>query len=231
MPECRGFILKVTNSKPYIPALSFHSLTPFYDLILQWVMQEQRFKRLLVEQTQIRRDHYALDFGCGTGTLARMLKRRYPSAFIIGLDIDPVILAIAQRKAASLTAWWICASALELPFADDSYDRVVTSLVLHHLTTSGKQQAMAEIYRILRPHGQLHVIDFGPPHSLYSRAIAPLLRPLEEVADNLDGYLPSLFAQTGFNTLSHSAPLSTIFGDLYLYALEKPARPVGLKIV
>jgi ubiquinone/menaquinone biosynthesis C-methylase UbiE len=230
VPEVGEFILKVTRSKPYIPALSFHSLTPFYDPILQWVMQEQRFKQLLVEQAQIGHDHHVLDFGCGTGTLTHMLKRRYPSALISGLDIDPVILAIAQRKAASLAVWWICASALELPFADDSYDRVVTSLVLHHLTTSGKQQAMAEIYRILRPGGQLHVVDFGPPHWLYSRAIASLMRRLEEVADNLDGYLPSLFAETGFDTLTYSAPLSTIFGDLYLYALEKPSRLAGLSL-
>ena len=191
-------------------------------------MQEQRFKRLLVDQAQIQHSQHVLDFGCGTGTLTRMLKRTYPSALISGLDIDPLILAIAQQKAASLAIWWTCASALELPFANDSYDCVVTSLVLHHLTTSGKQQAVAEIYRILRPGGQLHVIDFGPPHSPYSRAIAPLLRHLEEVADNLNGYLLSLFARTGFNTLNHSAPLSTIFGDLYLYALEKPSRLAGL---
>jgi ubiquinone/menaquinone biosynthesis C-methylase UbiE len=221
-------MFKTTKSKSYIPALSFHSLTPLYDPILQWVMQEQRFKRLLVEQTSIRHDHRVLDFGCGTGTLTCMLKHRYPAAMITGLDIDPAILAIAQQKAAELAIHWICGSATELPFANNSFDRVVTSLVLHHLTTSSKQQAIAEIYRVLRLGGQLHVVDFGPPRSPYSRAIAPLMRNLEEVADNLDGYLPTLFDKTGFTPLNQSAPLTTIFGDLHIYALEKPSPLVAL---
>ena len=211
-----------TRSKPYIPALAFHSLTPFYDPLLQWVMQEQHFKGLLVEQANIAQAHHVLDFGCGTGTLTRMLKRRYPGAFISGLDIDPAILAIAQQKAENLAIQWTCAAATELPFANDSYDRVVTSLVLHHLTTSSKEQAVAEIYRVLRPGGQVHVADFGPPRSSYSRAMARLIRNFEEIADNLDGYLPALFAKTGFATLNQSAPLTTIVGDLYLYALGKP---------
>lgn len=71
---------------------------------------------------------------------------------------------------------------LELPFPNDSYDRVVTSLVLHHLSTRSKQKALAEIYRVLRPGGQVQVVDFGPPHSPYARFVAPLIRNLEEVA-------------------------------------------------
>jgi ubiquinone/menaquinone biosynthesis C-methylase UbiE len=201
-----------TSHSEYIPALSFHSLTPFYDPLLQWVMQEQRFKRLLVEQANIGHAYHVLDFGCGTGTLTRMLKHRYPGAMITGLDIDPAILAIAQHKAAN-------------PFPDNSYDHVVTSLVLHHLPTRSKQKALAEIYRVLRPGGQLHVVDFGPPHSLYARSIAPLMRHLEEVADNLDGYLTPLFAETSFTTMNESAPMTTLFGDLFLYALEKPHSP------
>ena len=220
-------MFKATTSRDsYIPALSFHSLTPFYDPLLQWVMQEQRFKRLLMEQANIGHAHHILDLGCGTGTLTRMLKQRYPAAIITGLDIDPAILAIAQHKAANLAIRWTCAAATELPFPDNSYERVVTSLVLHHLSTSSKQKALAEIFRVLRPGGQLHVVDFGPPYSPYACSIAPLMRYLEEIADNLDGYLSTVFAETGFTTISESAPMTTLFGDLYLYALEKPPASV-----
>lgn len=214
------------SRESYIPALSFHSLTPVYDLLLQWVMQEQRFKRLLVEQVNIGYAYQVLDVGCGTGTLTRMLKRMYPDAMITGVDIDPTIHAIAQRKAVELAIRWVRAAATELPFPNDSYDRVVTSLVLHHLSTRSKQKALAEIYRVLRPGGQVQVVDFGPPHSPYARFVAPLIRNLEEVADNLNGYLPSLFAQIGFIVLKHSTPLTTIFGDLYHSVLEKPSRQV-----
>jgi ubiquinone/menaquinone biosynthesis C-methylase UbiE len=97
----------------------------------------------------------------------------------------------------------------------NSFDRVISSLVLHHLSTRRKQKALAEIYRMLHPGGQLHVVDFGPPHSLYTRSIAPLLRYLEKIADNLDGYLTTLFAEAGFTTTCKSAPLTTLFGNVF----------------
>lgn len=209
------------SNRGYIPALSFHRLTPFYDPLLQWVMQEEHFKQMLVQQADIGQTHRVLDLGCGTGTLTRMLKHRYPTASITGLDIDPAILAIAQHKAGSLPIHWTRAAATKLPLPSDSYDRILTSLTLHHLKTADKQRALDECYRVLRPGGQLHVVDFGPPRSAYARVIAPIMRHLEEVVDNLDGYLPLLFVQSGFTTIRESAPIPSLFGNLYLYALEK----------
>jgi ubiquinone/menaquinone biosynthesis C-methylase UbiE len=213
------------SNRGYIPALSFHSLTPFYDPLLQWVMQEDRFKQMLVEQADIGQAQRVLDLGCGTGTLTRMLQCSYPTAQITGLDIDPAILAVAQRKAGSLPLRWIRGAATELPLPSDSYDRILTSLTLHHLTTTDKQRALDECFRVLRPGGQLHVVDFGPPRSLYARIIALIMRHLEEVADNLDGCLPLLFTDASFTTISESTPLTSLFGNLYLYALEKRLAP------
>lgn len=211
-----------TADDPYIPALSFRKLTPFYDPFLQWVMQEQRFKGRLVKQANVEHAQSVLDLGCGTGTLTRMLIQTYPNASLIGLDIDPAILAIAQHKATHLPIRWVCAAATNIPLASHSLDRVVTSLMLHHLTPTNKKRALAEIFRVLRPGGQLHVVDFGQPHSSYARLIAPLVRPFEEVASNLDGYLDTLFADACFTRINESAPITTVAGDLYLYALEKP---------
>ncbi|MCC6457970.1 MAG: methyltransferase domain-containing protein [Caldilineaceae bacterium] len=213
------------SNRGYIPALSFHSLTPFYDPLLQWVMQEDRFKQMLVEQAGVDQGQRVLDLGCGTGTLTRMLQYSYPTAQITGLDIDSAILALAQRKAGSLPIQWIRGAATELPLPSDSYDRILTSLTLHHLTTADKQRALDECIRVLRPGGQLHVVDFGPPRSPYAHIIALLMRHLEEVADNLDGGLPLLFMEAGFTTICESTPLISLFGNLYLHALEKPLAP------
>ncbi len=66
-----------TESSFYIPALRFRWLTRFYDPILRAALKEEKFKRLLAEQTGIQSDHRVLDLGCGTATLTLMLKQAY----------------------------------------------------------------------------------------------------------------------------------------------------------
>lgn len=60
----------MTNqTTPYIPALRFHWLTPLYDPLLKWGMQEDRFKRQLIAQAAIKPHMKVLDLGCGTGNI------------------------------------------------------------------------------------------------------------------------------------------------------------------
>lgn len=87
-------------SPKFIPALKFAWLTPLYDLIMQLTMRELTIKRRLVEQMSIERGHRVLDIGCGTATLTIMIKKTYPDAEVVGLDIDPEILDIARSKVA-----------------------------------------------------------------------------------------------------------------------------------
>jgi len=49
----------------------------------------------------------------------------------------------------------------ELPYPDNSFDRVVSSLVFHHLTRENKIHSLKEVFRVLKPQGELHVLDFG----------------------------------------------------------------------
>jgi ubiquinone/menaquinone biosynthesis C-methylase UbiE len=206
----------------FIPALSFPWLTPLYDPLLRWAMREERFKRLLIQRANLQPNHAVLDLGCGTGTLTLWLQQAQPAATIMGLDIDPAILAIAQRKPAPGPIAWVCASATQVPYAAESFDQVVTSLMFHHLPPAYKAQALIEIYRILRPGGQLSILDFGQPRSAYGRTLAPLLFHLEEVADHLNGQFSALFSKVGLVNLSELSPITTIVGDLSLYTAQKP---------
>lgn len=76
-----------------------------------------------------------LDVGCGTGTLALQVKEEHPKVDVIGLDPDSEILAIARRKAQRSGAdiRFDLGYADRLPSEDSSFERVVSSLVFHHL--------------------------------------------------------------------------------------------------
>ncbi len=119
----------------YIPALSHDWLTPLYDSLIRWAMPESTFKRRLVEQTRVRSSHRVLDLGCGTATLTLLIKKTYPEATVVGIDGDPKILGIAKRKAeqANLDITLDEGMGFDLPYADASFDRVVSNLVFNHL--------------------------------------------------------------------------------------------------
>lgn len=202
------------SQKRYIPALSFRWLTPLYDPILKWVMREETFKRRLTAESNIQPGMKVLDLGCGTGTLTVMLKQAYPNAKITGLDGDPEVLDIARIKSRGLNIQWDEGLTSSLPYPDSAFDRVVTSLVIHHLVTPDKRRAFQEVYRVLRPSGELYVLDFGPPHNLYERVLSLFDRWLEEAEDNAMGRLPGMMQSAGLQQVQETFHLTTIFGSL-----------------
>lgn len=182
------------------------------------------FKRELIQQARISPGQQVLDIGCGTGTLTVLVKQTHPAAEVVGLDGDPNVLAIARAKAskAGVDIRWDHGMAFELPYADRSFDRALTSLVLHHLTTENKQRALRETWRVLQPGGELLVLDFGKPGSLYGRLLAFLGQRLEEVADNIKGLLPNMLRGAGFDPVNQQTRYTTIVGDLWLIRGHKP---------
>lgn len=74
--------------------------------------------------------------GCGTATLTLLAKCAEPRATVVGLDVDPVMLELAGRKVgrSGLEVSLQLGSAVALPYADGTFDRVLSSLTLHHLT-------------------------------------------------------------------------------------------------
>ena len=211
------------SEKRYIPALSFRWLTPLYDPILKWVMREETFKRKLVAPANIQAGMNVLDLGCGTGTLTLMLKRAYPNAHITGMDGDPQVLRIAREKSHGLDIQWDEGLASSLPYPNSSFDRVVTSLVIHHLATEDKRRAFKEIYRVLDPQGELYVLDFGVPHSPTARFITGYMHGLEEAADNFDGLIPQFIRDAGFRSVNEEEHFLTLFGPLSLWRAIKGA--------
>ncbi|MFF3926490.1 class I SAM-dependent methyltransferase [Paenibacillus lactis] len=210
----------------YIPALRFHWLTSFYDSVLRWTMRESTFKNQLIKQVQSYPGQRILDLGCGTGTLTVQLKQSYPESKVTGLDIDPDVLRISEAKAAQryLDIKFDQGNSYELPYPDHSFDRVVTSLMFHHLTTTNKLQTLKEIFRVLKPEGELHIADWGKAKNGFMRVAyysIQILDGFSTTTDNVKGLLPGFALKAGFNTMNETKQYATLYGSLSLYKAKK----------
>ena len=187
-------------------------------------MREEQFKKQLVRQAQIQAGQNVLDLGCGTATLTILIKQTHPEAEVTGLDGDPRVLAIGRAKAAKAGAAIILDQGMSfrLPYSDESFDRVLSSLLFHHLNTENKQRTLDEVYRVLRPGGEFHLADLSRPRNLLARLVSPLMARLEDVSDNHKGLLPVMMRQAGFKLVEDGVHFSTLFGTLSIYRGQKP---------
>jgi ubiquinone/menaquinone biosynthesis C-methylase UbiE len=203
----------------YVPALGRKSLTRFYDPVVAATTRERTFKARLLDQLDPQPGARILDLACGTGTLARAITEREPGATVVGVDGDPEMLARARAKAPGVQ--FDEALAQELPYEDGSFDAVVTSLFLHHLTHDLKEAALAEVARVLRPGGELHVADWGPPGDPLMATLfmgVRLLDGMEPTRDNAQGRLPELFEHAGLSEVRDRGRIRTMFGSLAFYS-------------
>src|SRR6266542_3110360 len=117
----------MTNQK-YVPALSFRWLTPLYDALIDGPMSMARMRKDLLANMGDLGEKKILDVGSGTGTMAVMIKRAYPSAEVVGLDGDPQILEIARGKARELgiEIRFDQGMAFDLPYPNEAFDVVLT---------------------------------------------------------------------------------------------------------
>lgn len=121
----------------------------------------------------------ALDVGCGPGRLAIALQRRAgATGEVHGVDPSEEMIDLARRRAAEAGApvEFRVDGIEKLPYPDETFDSVVTRLVLHHLPEDSKRQGFAELRRVLKPGGTLVVVEFMPPgnHVLATLAFASL---------------------------------------------------------
>jgi ubiquinone/menaquinone biosynthesis C-methylase UbiE len=179
----------------YLPAMGRDRLLPLYDPFT-WLLGVPRIHRRLVELAGVEQGHRVLEIGCGTGNLALRSQRMHPDAEVVGIDPDPLALARARRKAerAGLTVRFDQGKAGELPYPDESMDRVLSSFMFHHLDETEKRRALAEIRRVLRPGGQLHLVDVaGHHHGRFGHR----MQRNEHLRDNAGEGIPDRMREAG----------------------------------
>jgi demethylmenaquinone methyltransferase / 2-methoxy-6-polyprenyl-1,4-benzoquinol methylase len=152
----------------------FGRIAPRYDVLnhaLSLSLDIVWRRRVAIHFREVRQNPNArvLDICCGTGDLTMSLARG-AEATVIGSDFAHPMLVLAAEKSRKRSragmklrnlAGYIEADALDLPFADASFDLVTAAFGFRNLANYG--QGLREMYRILRPEGQIGILEFAEP--------------------------------------------------------------------
>ncbi|OBF04966.1 SAM-dependent methyltransferase [Mycobacterium sp. ACS4054] len=212
----------VTKHHPhdYLPAAGHDALLPTYDLMSR-LLGMKKVQQALIAQAEITDGQRVLEIGCGTGNLTIRAKRSHPAAEVIGCDPDPRALERARRKTSEVR--FDSAYAERLPYADGEFDRVLSSMMLHHIAEDAKSAAAAEVFRVLRPGGSLHLVDIGGEPAAEHGLAARLIRRNHHAAGNLGDAIPRLLRGAGFECTEVASMRHRILGRLNYYRATRPA--------
>jgi ubiquinone/menaquinone biosynthesis C-methylase UbiE len=212
----------VTKHHPhdYLPAAGHDALLPCYDA-LSCLLGMKKVHRTLIGQATLTDCRRILEIGCGTGNLTIRAKRAHPHLEVIGCDPDPRALDRARRKMDGIR--FDKGYAERLPYGDGEFDRVLSSMMLHHIGDDAKAAAAAEVFRVLRPGGRLHLVDIGGDSIDRDGLAARLIRHSPHAAANLDDAIPRLLSSTGFDCTELATQRHRFLGRLTYYCATRPA--------
>jgi ubiquinone/menaquinone biosynthesis C-methylase UbiE len=143
-----------------------------------WQFYEGRAMAQLLAGCAPQTAHAVFEFGCGTGRLAeRMLKSRPPTARYLGVDVSPVMVALATHRLATLgdrAQVRLVDGSMPLPTETNSIDRIVCTYVFDLLDDTDMVMVVSEFERILTTDGLLCLVSLRTGITRFERLISGL---------------------------------------------------------
>jgi demethylmenaquinone methyltransferase/2-methoxy-6-polyprenyl-1,4-benzoquinol methylase len=181
----------------------FSSIAPRYDLLNHvlsmnvdrvWWNRTARIFEHILKNPEAR----VLDLCCGTGDMTFALFRHAGSAKprMVGADFSAAMLDRAREKGAGKPIEWVEADALHMPFGDQAFDLVTSAFGFRNL--ANYDAGLREIYRVLRPNGEVGILDFSEPkgafghlYRFYFKNILPKIGTMISGVKGPYAYLPA----------------------------------------
>jgi ubiquinone/menaquinone biosynthesis C-methylase UbiE len=161
----------------------------FYDRIgsrYDWFeFYEGRAKERAHEALELANDLRILSVGVGTGKeLDQIIPMISPEGLAYGLDISPVMLHLTQQR----TAAWVCqADARQLPYANQSFDRLYAAYVLDLLPLADIPDLVNDFFRVLKSGGRMVILALTEGVDLPSRALVAIWKGIFELNPTMCG--------------------------------------------
>lgn len=164
---------------------------------------EERFRRLPLQGLTIQPETKVLDLCCGSGQATQLLLQY--SQDVTGLDASPLSLRRAQQNVPQ--AKYVEAWAEEMPFPENQFDLVHTSVAMHEMKPDQLKEILQEVYRVLKPEGIFAMVDFHKPTNPIfwpGLSLFLLLFETETSWQLLETDLVGQLREFGFNVSEHT---------------------------
>lgn len=220
----------MTTNPNFTAALGRAELTSDYDRVIAVMTRERKGRGKLLDAVAPQHDEIVVDLGSGTGSLAILLARTAPKAYIFAVDPDPEVQAIAADKAqnegvAVKQVVALGGDRIDL-LAYCQVDKVDTSPVLHQCAMEAKKALLSNAFALLRPEGELFVADYGVQKTLLMQLLFNQVRSrdgYENTKPNKDGMIPAMISDAGFTQVGEQWSVQTPTGSITRWTAQKPS--------